>query len=429
MSEVSPITSLGGVLEGFLAYEKKQIADFEKSHGKITHGPTIGNIYEGLTAKLLDKAIPEELNLRITNGLIIGKDGSKSGQIDCMLVRGPVSEIPNTSSEIIPIENVLVVLEVKKTLYGGEFEDILDHFNKMMVLEPNLPDSVPSRDIFQVFSQITGIHLNSRKEVDSLSFHNQLVFHSLVSEFVRPVRIAIGYDGFKRESGLRKSFLDLMNTKMNSHWIPPTSWPDLLISGIFSMVKMNGRPFVVPSRGQCWKLIATTRVKPIQLLLEFVYTRISEDVYIPDFWGDDLEQEVMNPFLDAKAVDLGDKQGWEYMVTELNEKKLAEAPASTQWSPYFPDKEEAIVFHMLMQSSNGLDISEIERGVGDETDSLVLKLISSGLVARSGRKLFLTTAEAKIGFLSDGRCFVGEDNTGKLQRWAMKEMERLRSIE
>jgi hypothetical protein len=426
MDNLSPITTLGGILESLLAHEQKEIAKFEDEHGKISHGPTIGDIYEGLTAKLIRKAIPAELNLRVTNGIISGKNGSKSGQIDCMLVKGAGFQIPNSDSEIIPIDNVLAVLEVKKNLYGGHFEDILDHFNQLMVLEPNSPRPIPE-EIYRIFSQITGVYPRGRKEIESLEFHQQLVFHSLVSEHVRPVRIAIGYDGFKKESGLRNSFLKLMKAKTGNHWIPPTSWPDLLISGSFSMVKMNGRPYALPSRGGYWNLFATSRVRPVQLLLEFIYTMISKEVSLPSFWGEDLEQEVMNPFLDAKAVDFGEKKGWEYNYTQLEERDMSGGAVTNPWSPYFPDKEEAIVFHMLMNSPEGLDIAEIEKGLGQEAEPLVQKLTKTGLVARNGRMLFLTTIEAKIGFLGDGRCFVGEDDTGKLQRWAIKEIERLRA--
>lgn len=426
MNSSSPIKTLGGILEAFLDHEKAEIAKFEAEGVKITHGPTIGNIYEGLTVKLLSKAVPEQLNLRVANGFISGKDGSLSGQIDCMLVNGFGKQIPNTDHEIVPLENVLVVLEVKKTLYGAAFADILDHFDQLMDLDPNLSEPIAAEDIFRTFSQITSIHLEDRKDIESEEFHHQLIYHSLVSEFVRPVRIAIGYDGFKTESGLRKSFISLMNENLGKSWIPPTNWPDLLISGDFSMVKLNGRPFFSPTRGEFWDLFATTRVRPLQLLLEFVYTEISKVGGMEDFWGEDLEQEVLNPFLQGKAVKQGDKGGWEWLHIELDEDQLSQTPLAQSWTPYFPDEEETIVFHMLMKSTDGLDIAEIEKGIGERANPLVEKITKSGLVAKRGDKLFLTTIQAQMGFYK-GKSFVGENNTERLSRWLMRELELARN--
>lgn len=426
MSNTSPITTLGGILEGFLAYEKKMFTEFEQKHGKIPHGPTIGDTYEGLTAELLSKAIPEEFNLRVTNGFIVGKDGSKSGQIDCMLVRGVGSRIPKTESEIMPIENVLAVLEVKKTLYGGDFADVLDHFNQLMVLELNHSEPIPAGDLFRTFSQITGLRIEKHEEIREHEFHHQLVYHSLVSELTRPVRIAIGYDGFKTESGFRKSFIGLIEEKTETRWIPPTSWPDLIISGDFSMIKMNGRPYVAPSRDDYWNLFATSRVKPIHLLLELLYTRISEDLGLVEFWGEDLELEVFNNFLQAKAIDRDGKQGWDWLYLELNEEKLGEGSVTKPWAPYFLDKEEMILFTLLVKLEGGLDIKTIKESLGEITEALIGKVTKTGLVARRGNELFLTTEQLRVGMLSDGRCFAGEDNTGQLSRWAIKEMERIK---
>ncbi|MDQ8206180.1 hypothetical protein QEH52_01570 [Coraliomargarita sp. SDUM461003] len=426
MSNTSPITTLGGILEGFLTHEKKMIAEFEQKHGKIPHGPTIGDTYEGLTTELLSKAIPEEFNLRITNGFIIGKDGSKSGQIDCMLVRGAGSPIPKTDSEIMPIENVLAVLEVKKTLYGGDFADVLDHFDQLMVLEPNHSKPIPAGDIFRTFSQITGLRIEKHEEIREHDFHHRLVYHSLVSELIRPVRIAIGYDGFKKESGFRKSFIGLIEGHTGRKWIPPTSWPDLIISGEFSMVKMNGRPYVAPSRDDYWNLFATSRVKPIHLLLELLYTRISKDLGLVEFWGEDLELEVFNHFLQAKAIDRDGKQGWDWLYLELDEKKLGEGTVTKPWAPYFPDKGEVVLFSLLANLEGGVEINMIKEGLAERAEALIEKVKKTGLVASRGDKLFLTTEQLRMGFLCDGRCFVGEDNTGRLSRWAIKETGRLK---
>ena len=264
------ISSLGELLEAFIRHEKESIKHFESEGFKLTHGPTIGDMYEGLTKSLLSKAIPSALNLRITNGFIAGSGDKLSGQIDCMLVKGDGRVIPNTNHEIVELHNVLVVFEVKKTLYGGALPDVLDHFHQLMKLDNKSGFSLEAEPVFRAFGQICGVHLEAHEEFTQLPFHQQRVYSSLVSEHARPLRIAISYDGFKKESGFRKAFVEMIEENIGKRWIPPTNWPDLIVSGGFSMIKLNGRPYTVPSQNGIWDLYGTTRASPIRLILELI---------------------------------------------------------------------------------------------------------------------------------------------------------------
>jgi hypothetical protein len=424
---VTTISTLGELLEAFIRHETETIRKFESEGPKITHGPTIGNMYEGLTKSLLSKAIPSALNLRIANGFVMGGGDKLSGQIDCMLVKGEGRLIPNTDHEIVELHNVLAVFEVKKTLYGGALPDVLDHFHQLMKLDNTSGFTMDAEPVLRTFGQICGIHLEAHREAEQLPFHQQLVYSSLVSEHARPLRIAISYDGFKKESGFRKSFVEMVEDNVGKRWIPPTNWPDLIVSGGFSMIKLNGRPYAVPSRNGMWDLYGTTRASPIRLILELIYTRISKEIDMVDFWGDDLEVEAISPFLQAEAVQDGDIKGWLWSHTELTESKLESGNPSAPWTPFFCDDEESIALILLCNSPDGLEISEIEKGIADRTQDLVDRLTNSGLVARRGDKLWLTTVQARHGILPDGRSFFGEDNTGRLMRWVMAECAALKA--
>ena len=146
-----------------------------------------------------------------------------------------------------------------------------------------------------------------------------------------------------------------------------------------------------------------------------------------DFWGDDLEIEAISRFLQAEAVEEGDNKGWLWCHTELTESQLDEGSPSAPWTPFFCDDEESIALIMLCHSPDGLDISEIEEGLADRTQGLVDRLKKSGLVAQSGSKLWLTTVQARHGFLPDGRSFFGENNTGRLMRWVVAECAALKA--
>ncbi|MUO85210.1 hypothetical protein [Agrobacterium vitis] len=60
----------------------------------IRHAPTIGAMYEGVTKYLLNKAIPDGLDLKIVSGFVIdGKGGSGTGT---RLVDGSVRQLDGT---------------------------------------------------------------------------------------------------------------------------------------------------------------------------------------------------------------------------------------------------------------------------------------------------------------------------------------------
>ena len=73
----------------------KGIAEIEP-YLSIQHNPTIGDMYEGLTKILTDKAIFKGLDLRVTSGKIKNIYGVLSRQIDCMIVVGDGEKIPFT---------------------------------------------------------------------------------------------------------------------------------------------------------------------------------------------------------------------------------------------------------------------------------------------------------------------------------------------
>ena len=91
----------------------KGVAEIEP-YLNIQHNPTIGDMYEGLTKILTDKAIFKGLDLRVTSGKIKNIYGVLSRQIDCMIVVGDGEKIPFTEDYIYEVNKVIAVIEVKK---------------------------------------------------------------------------------------------------------------------------------------------------------------------------------------------------------------------------------------------------------------------------------------------------------------------------
>ena len=78
------IRTVSDILNCFIEEERKKLDQFD-----LKHGPTIGSMYEGLTADVLNKAIPPHLDFRIESGVIYDDTNIMTGEIDCMIVRGP----------------------------------------------------------------------------------------------------------------------------------------------------------------------------------------------------------------------------------------------------------------------------------------------------------------------------------------------------
>src|ERR1043166_6551485 len=112
------LTSLATILHDLHQAEAAMLAK-----EKITHAPTIGAMYEGLTRELLDRTIPAALDVRVVSGFVQGHDGRLGPQTDAMLVTGEGKPVPYTNNFVWQIQNVLGVFEVKKNLYGADLDD------------------------------------------------------------------------------------------------------------------------------------------------------------------------------------------------------------------------------------------------------------------------------------------------------------------
>ena len=86
------ITTIAALLRDLMKKEAERLDGQD-----IAHGPTIGNMYEGLTRDILDRAIPADLDVRVVDGFVRGADGRLSPQMDAMVVVGEGEPIPYTS--------------------------------------------------------------------------------------------------------------------------------------------------------------------------------------------------------------------------------------------------------------------------------------------------------------------------------------------
>jgi hypothetical protein len=413
----------------------KKIVDREREvldEYKLIHGPTIGSMYEGLTREILDKSIPEDLGLQIVGGFAFFAD-ELSGEIDCMVVRGTGEEIPYTGKHKWHIRDVIAVFEVKKSISANEIADSHDHLRELSRLYSNYVESEEASDITvdlahprRVFSQITRQIAPAHSDVDHLPFDLKLLYHTLVTEFIWPIRIVVGYHGWKKEETLRNHIAKLVMNRLGSPiGMGAGSFPQLIICGQYSLIKMNGFPYLSPLRDGRWLVLASTSYNPLKLLLEILFTRI-DLLYSTSLAIDDPnEQEAMTPCLYAQGVQQDGVQGWIYQYLDVPNKKLQERGASLQWHPPELTHAQLTIIGKLCKgdeiSTCDPEFVQIASQVAGGVDAFLRSLLETDLIAVDNQYLRLTTVNCLIAYTSSGKWIAGENNTGQMEAWLNRD--------
>ena len=263
---------------------KKKILKAEKYHKSngTKHPGLLGDIYEGITSKILEKTVFEELDLKVVTGQIRLHNGELSNQVDCMIVKKIGCEIPYTGKYECNIDDVIAVVEVKKTLYKSELEDSLLKMQRLFEgMEFNYNDSkVLEDDIYRAYEMMTGnqlddINLYIGENLDEDDFTSMLV-NLLIMDYKMPLRIIIGYDGYKDEITLREGFLNVLqnNNKIKSGTVV---LPNIIISRDSALIKTNGIPYGLrmkeKSSGEYVGFASYNR-DCILILLEVIWTKL-----------------------------------------------------------------------------------------------------------------------------------------------------------
>lgn len=415
------INTVADLLKKIIEKEQEQFEEF----GFITHGPTIGDMFEGLTKDILEMALFEDLNIKVTSGFIVNGEEKVSNEIDCMIVEGEGKKIPRTDKYVYEYTQVIAVLEIKKTLYKDE---LLDSYKKMYNLYKMSEKEMHSMSAFRdAFRAIVSKELPSHEDAKNLPLNENMIYHSLLVQQTLPLRIVFGYDGYKTEFSFRNAFVTYLEENLGVKGYSPVSFPDLIVSGNNSLVKLNGTPYAVPlDENGYWGIYASTTINPIKILLEYIWTRLSYKYKLSsDIFGEDLEQEVLNPLL-STIISTNDngQMGWEFNYRDISQKDLSSSPQTYEWSPREVTDDEVIIMHKLCDE-NPLSLkSEFFDGYDDENEvkleDVVNSLIQKALINRLGDEIYLLTDECKI-LTFRGKWYADEDKSGRLMRWVMNQ--------
>lgn len=420
------LRNVAQLLDGLLNEERKKLDKFD-----LKHGPTIGKMYEGLTADVLNRAIPKELGMQIVSGIIFDDSGQMTGEIDCMLVKGEGEIIPYTSSFKWHIKDVIAVFEVKKTLYSTDLadafvhlKDILDSYSRY-IQSNAVNGSTNIASTRRAFAEITKKIAPPYSELHNLPFSEEMIFHILVIEQLSPIRIILGHHGFKSEHSFREAMFGFLEKNLNQYGFGVGSFPQLIISEAFSLIKLNGQPYSAPMRNEYWDFYTSSSENPLIFILEFIWTRLQREFQIGGLWGEDLQQECMHIFLSGRVIKKDGKQGWEYQYTPINKKILKERVIREEWSPVFLELPQFLVIqHLCSGMIQRIDDPELIKYIESEglrIQDFIDSLLQTGLVALDGNVLGLVTEMCQCVILPTGQYVAAENNSGRLSRWIEKQ--------
>lgn len=394
----------------------------------IGHNPTIGDMYEGLTKELMEKAIFSNFDMHVVSGKITNKSGELSRQIDCMIVIGQGDKVPFTDEYIYEINNVIAVIEVKKNLFSSELSSAYDNLKSVIDI------ATPDKD-FQInllrdaFIGISKTKLPEYEQVGNLEERLQLLYHSLIVECALPLRVIFGYEGFADEFSLRSKFIEFISKHGSSakHKIKgfgATSLPNLIIVRENSLIKTNGMPYAITldeTGDYCW--VASYRRNPMLIFLELLWTRLTYLYDVPtSVFGDSMNEEALAPLLLAR----GTMNGWNYIPIPYTKEQLANMDQDSAWMPTVVSKAEYILLNQLCDDGSvpiDDDLVEWAKGLGEDINDILTNLNNARLVYNDHGTVKLLTQACRC-VIVPGLGYCAADNyDGRLLRWLSRYMQ------
>ncbi len=415
------ITTVADLLDALVEREKLVLA----KQPELNHGPMLGDMFEGLTRSLAEKAVFKGLDLRVVEGKIKDSDGNLSNHMDCMIVEGNGHRLPYTDHHIYPFEKVIAVIESKKTLHGTKLSDSFFHLRELKD-DKTGPQKHAYGLLRDAWRSLLCRNLPEREELKKLPGAAQAYYCVLLKEVYRPLRIVLGYFGYKSELQLRKGLLHFLERQLAPINAPQriegfgiNSFPNQIICGKASLIKLDGMPFstMLPDDGW-WPFYASRSKSPIHIFLELLWTRLAYRYALdPEIFGEDLTCEGVNFLLEAKWLE----QGWGYRVVEATQQELNTCKDSAEWEPATLTLAEFVLIGELCRDHEvRLDDNEIVQYLaehGTTPEAIRASLSEKRLAYEQDGRLHLLTDQCACFVLSDGRYVAGENKSGRLLRW------------
>ena len=261
-------------------------------------------------------------------------------------------------------------------------------------------------------------------DVKKLPYGQQMIYHALVMDASLPIRIVLGYYGFKSEASLRKAFFSHLENNIGVGGYSPAHLPNLVICGQFSLLKTNGMPYgeTLTSKGM-WPVYSSSIHNPSLMLLNllwsrmtYVYTDLSHDIF-----GEDLRAESFNPLIECTAISTSLGDGWVYSLSE----STGSINLHSTWEPAILNEVCWLAVNWLCQNRR-IELDDKEflgflASRGYDRAQFVAEMLSSRLVYLDTEStMMLLTDECRTLILPDGRLIAGDDKAGLLTKWVLR---------
>lgn len=408
-----------------------QLLEEIKTHGveeisqylNIQHNPTIGAMYEGLTKELAEKSIFNGMDLKVVSGKITNSiDHQFSNQIDCMIVIGDGKKMPYTEEFIYDIDQVIMVIEVKKNLFGKELCSGYNNLLSVANIQRNTRN-LRVNAIEDAFRSIVRKPLPDFDDVEDLDEKDQMLYHTLIIEALLPIRVIFGYDGFKSEESLRKGFIEYLSANVSTkdeikRGFGASSFPNLIVAGNNAIIKTNGMPYAISFENTdeyCW--MASYRENPFILFLELLWSRLTYFYGLStSVFGNELSNEALAPLLAVK----GTKKGWLYSCIPYLEDYITQIDNVESWKPVFVNETEFVLVNYLcnVDSISVAQFKELSNSSNEDVKNMLDHLINERIIyiSKDGTIDLLTKAcecmiHPQYGFL------VADNYDGRFTHW------------
>lgn len=419
------INTFSDMLLALKAKEEKALSEFNLKHPTI-----IGDAYEGIAEKLLNRAIFKGLDIRVVSGHFKNDQDQLSPQIDCMVVEGEGLNIPNTKHHIYNSEQVIAVIEVKKNLNKN---DLIDSFIKMkkisQIYEPRDMTEGEFRLFRDAFKSAVGIDPPEYKAIKNYDLSTEMIYHNLLIESILPLRIVFGFYGYSSMKTLRKGVVNYLTDYVTTDLKKPIAgyapihFPSLIFTRDSSLVKVNGAPYMprLDEEGY-WDFYTSIKHNPLYILLELLWTKLSYRYSIDsNIFGEDLIIESHYPFLRCRPVKSNDILGYNFAYVDLpndNDEKTN----YIEWEPVELNEPEFKVLYWLCEHGE-LSLDNLHELISDYSineDELLRRLNEERLLYIDERdKIRLLTVECAI-VVKNGKVYAGENKSGRVTRWSLR---------
>lgn len=422
---MQPIYTLAELLNSISHKENEKLKELN-----ITHPTTIGCMYEGLTAELLNKVLFKGLNLQVSKNSFI--EGCQK-EFDILLTDGSGKQIPHTERYIFKPEQVLVIIQVKKNLFRN---DVGDSYENLMGI-PDIYRNIDTED-YMARMATTSIRQTLRKQCNlykekKLSTEETFIGDCLVRESKYPIRIVIGYNGIKSEESLRTRFVEYLSENITTDKVKhsgygPNNFPNLIICDNNSLIKLLGTPFNSPIQKEdngWWNLVGSSHYNPMYFFVEAVWSKLSYKYELsPVIFGEDLNTPMPSPYLAARIKETSSGAfGWEYNYIGLTSKELNVNEGTVEWKPAELDMDQYSVMSIICSEGYfEMDekLAEDLKGTKyNNVEDFAQSLVNTGLVAWEGNRLMALVPGITVTMIGD-KFLAGENRTGRFDNWLMK---------